>query len=134
MGKREGRAGRRLRGGAVLLAAALALAGCVSPKEQCIARAGHDLRVLDQLIATTKANIRRGYALIPRTSFGSEKQKCGELNGETLYCDVPVATEIEVPVAIDMAAEKAKLASLEQTRARKLAETQAAIRQCAALE
>ncbi len=122
-----------MRGGALVLGAAL-LSGCVSPQQQCITRASQDLRVLDQLIATTEANIRRGYALSTRTEFESEKQKCGELNGETLYCDVPVAKQVEVPVAIDLKAERAKLASLKESRARKLAETNAAIARCQALK
>jgi len=95
-----------------LLYTLLPLAACATPLEQCINNAGKDIRVLSGLIATTQGNISRGYALRTENYFEDEEQACGEVNGETVYCDVPVAFSRQVPLAIDLNAEQAKLNSL----------------------
>ncbi|MGR3343397.1 MAG: hypothetical protein ACU0DI_09280 [Paracoccaceae bacterium] len=97
--------------------ALLLLAACATPLERCIASATKELRVLSGLIASTQANINRGYAIVTENYFVTLEQVCGEVEGEKVYCDVPVAKSRDVPVAIDLNAEQAKLNSLLTKRA-----------------
>lgn len=113
-----------------LLALPVLLAACASPYESCVANATRDIRVLDGLIAQTRGNIARGYAIRNEEYFETEQQICGEVDGKPLYCDVPVALEREVPVAIDLKAEQAKLRSLLDTREQKARQAQAVAREC----
>ena len=46
----------------ILIPLVLLLAGCATPKENCIKSANKDLAVVDRLIAETQANLTRGYA------------------------------------------------------------------------
>ncbi len=115
-----------------LLALPLLLAACATPFELCVADASKDMRVLDKLIAQTRENIARGYAIGTETYFETEEQVCGTLNDQPVYCEVPVARTREVPVAIDLAAEQAKLQSLLDRRARDSANMAAIIDQCRA--
>ncbi len=113
-----------------ILALPLLLAACASPFEICVANANRDLRVIDRLIAEARGNIQRGYGFRTQETYDTELQPCGEQNGQTIYCETPVVTSEQVPVAIDMAAEKAKLESLLETRARKQAEATATVAAC----
>ncbi len=101
----------------VFLIALLPLAACGTPQEQCIRNAGKDIRILNGLINTTRANINRGYAISSQEYFENEEQACGEIAGEVVYCDVAVAHSRDVAVAIDLNAEQAKLNSLTQKHA-----------------
>ena len=115
-----------------LLLTPLLLAACATPYEICIAQAQQDIRVLDGLIAQTRGNIQRGYALQQQEQIDTVEQYCGEQNGQPVFCEVPVVEVFEVPVAIDMDSEQAKLASLLKTRDRKQREAQQAAARCAA--
>ncbi len=114
----------------LFLSLPLLVAACASPYEICVANATADLRVIDRLIAQTRGNINRGYALQSKEFYDTGKQACGEVNGETVYCDVPIVTSQDVPVAIDMTAERAKLNSLLETRALKARQADNVIAQC----
>jgi len=114
----------------IFLALPLLLAACASPFEICVANANQDLRVIDSLLAEARGNIQRGYGFRTEETYGTEQQPCGVVNGKTIYCETPVVTSEQVPVAIDMAAERAKLASLLETRARKQAEASATVEAC----
>ncbi len=114
----------------IFLALPLLLAACASPFEICVANANQDLRVLDRLIAEARGNIQRGYGVRTQDRYDTEPQPCGQQNGKTIFCDLPVVISEEVPVAIDMAAEQAKLDSLLETRARKQSEAAAAVAAC----
>ncbi len=113
-----------------VLALPLLLAACASPFEICVANANQDLRVIDRLIAETRGNIQRGYGFRTKETYATEQQPCGEQGGKTIYCETPVVISEQVPVAIDMAAERAKLASLLETRARKQTEAGATVAAC----
>lgn len=106
------------------------LVACGTPQEQCINTATKDLRVVEKLIAETQGNIDRGYAYRTETYFTTFKQSCGEVEGQTIYCDVPEPQTREVPLAIDLNAERAKLASLIQQRDRLEQQSAAAIQAC----
>ena len=111
----------------------LLLAACATPLEQCIASASRGLRVLDGLVASTRANIDRGYAIVTENFFITEEQVCGQIDEKPVYCDVPVAESREVPVAIDLNAERAKLDSLLTKRAELAMRAEAAIGNCRTL-
>ncbi len=108
----------------------LLLAACASPYQNCVASATRDIRILDQLIAQTRANISRGYAIRTEDYFDTEEQVCGEVDGKPVYCELPVAQEREVPVAIDLKAEQAKLQSLLKARNEKAARAVTLAEQC----
>lgn len=122
-----------------LLPVLLLLAACGTPQEQCIANATRDARVVNDLIAQTQANIARGYALETVVELKSDYVDCTPLPTEEdptpkrdmCFKDVP--TEVTRPVALDLNAERAKLASLRQTQAAQANQTQSVVTQCQAL-
>ncbi len=113
-----------------IILALLPLAACATPLERCIASATKELRVLSGLISSTQANINRGYAVETENYFVTEEQVCGQVDGKPVYCEVPVAESREVPVAIDLDVEQAKLNSLLTKRAELADRAEAAIESC----
>lgn len=95
----------------------LALAACAAPKQRCISDATEDLRVVNGLIAETRANIERGYAIErePEPSVGISF--CTGRRGNLVLCSQTETDYRDRPVALDLAAEQRKLTSLEQKRA-----------------
>ena len=110
--------------------ALLVLAACSTPRERCIVGATRDVRVLSGLIATTRGNINRGYAIVTQEFLETEEQVCGVADGQEVLCDVPVANSRDVPQAIDLNAEQAKLNSLLQKRSELEARSNAVIAEC----
>lgn len=110
------------------------LAACGTPREQCIAGANSQVRVLDGLIAETRANISRGYALEEQQEIRVINSTCTGTNQDgttfTFPCEDTQTRTRRVPVAIDLNAEQAKLASLEQRRAQEARAAEARIQQC----
>lgn len=108
-----------------------ALAGCGTPQEQCIRTNTRELRTLDRLIAETEGNIARGYAYREIEIVRSVWVPCGHYpapppppGGGTpppppspRMCLEDETDVIRKPVAIDLDAERAKLASMERKRA-----------------
>lgn len=94
------------------------LAACGTPQERCISSVTRDLRVVDRLIAETDANLRRGYGLQDVTvfhdvwTFCSVAQVAGQPPAPPQMCWDSQPTTYQRPVAIDLAAEKAKLSGL----------------------
>ena len=117
---------------AALALIALALAGCASPEDRCIAAATAELRTVEGLIAETQATIARGYAVEQVTTVRERLLPCREEDGPFLFCLYPVTTVERRPVAINRAVERAKLASLQERRAELQAPTRAAIAACRA--
>ncbi len=107
------------------LAAALllALAACGTPQEQCVRLASHDMTVLDRLIAETQGNITRGYGFAQTIETVPEFVECGEPvigsdgKAHANYCLDDVPHTVTRPVALVLAAEAAKLASMQKRRA-----------------
>lgn len=99
-----------------VLLALLPLAACATPQEQCIANSGRDIGVLGSLIASTQTNIIRGYGLRTVEFLVNDEQVCGTVDNEEVYCNVAVADTRQVPYAVDLNAEAAKLASLQTKR------------------
>jgi hypothetical protein len=107
---------------ALPLAALLALVSCATPQQACINRETRDLRTLDRLIAETQGNIARGFAIEEYTVDITVVGTCLESPGPGQPAvAVSCFREREVtrtrPRAIDLNAERAKLASMQAKRA-----------------
>lgn len=124
-----------------LLSVLLLLAACGTPQEQCINAATRDMRVVDRLIKEAEGNIARGYAFEEVTVWVTRWEVCGPpppppAEGEEpqrpRMCleDVPQTTRRAV--AIDLAAEAAKLKGLKAKRAEQAKAAAPAIAQCKA--
>lgn len=115
----------------------LALAACATPREQCLGAATRDARINAQLIAQTEANIERGFAVRTEQRVRERNRLCRGTteSGERVVtrCEEVDVRRVRVPVAIDLNAERAKLASLKSERARLATRSEAAVAQCRAL-
>lgn len=108
------------------LAALALLAACGTPQERCIARETRDLRILERLIAETEGNIARGYALEEVTVWRDYWTTCvipqaPNPDGTprpplTQPCERERAETVTRAKAIDLNAERAKLASMRDKR------------------
>ena len=114
----------------------LALAACATPRESCVASARRDLNVVSRLIDETRANLARGYALERRQEIVTIPHRCDGVgpDGSPFTYDCPRTTTRtrQVPVAIDLNAERAKLNSLLERQGQMQRASDAAIRQCLA--
>lgn len=121
------------------LIALAALTACGTPQEQCITRATSDARIVSTLIAETKANLARGYRLHTIVVLEREWADCTppataeNPSPQQDMCLIDVPAEVTRPVAIDLNAEAAKLASLQAKQAAQAREAEAAIAECKAL-
>lgn len=117
------------------------LSACGTPQERCISSVTRDLRVVDRLIAETDANLRRGYGLQDVTVFHDVWTLCpgfpsGSIAGEPAPAPVPQMcwdsqpVTYQKPVAIDLAAENAKLSGLLTKRKELAAAAAPMIAQC----
>ncbi|MDC0738155.1 hypothetical protein N6L24_07680 [Cognatishimia sp. SS12] len=110
---------------------ALALAACATPRQQCETAAMRNVLALEEAVETAMANIERGYALeqdvSPRFRYGL----CAGDNGLTT-CIRNEDTIRTRPVAIDLAAERRKLASAQARLTEERARANAQLAQCAA--
>ncbi|MGB7271635.1 MAG: hypothetical protein WBC90_19195 [Albidovulum sp.] len=116
------------------IAAFLILASCGTPREQCIRNATSKTRTLDQLIAKSQANLSRGYRYETQNRQRFEWIICDSYrHGKgPRMCFEPVADSVEVPVAIDPAAEQRTLANLIERRAVLQQRAKAAVAACLA--
>lgn len=114
--------------------ALLALAGCMSPREQCIADGTQEFRTLERLIAETEGNIARGYAIRIDQEVTVTPGRCPVRlpDGTTgsVRCEETDVDDVRVPVAIDLRAEQAKLDSLVERRNALAAQQTARIEAC----
>ena len=127
---------------ALLLAALAALAACASPRQACLRAATTDLRNVEALIAEAQANISRGYAIAREPYVTTGVDFCydpvvgigldgrGGVYGGLRYCNTVETRYRTRPVAIDLAAERRKLAELQATRARLAREAERRLAAC----
>jgi len=119
---------------ALSLASLALVAACVSEQDSCVSNASRDLTIVNQLIAETRANVSRGYALEERTDMTTIEKVCEIVQdgGGILRvpCNEMVPNRSMVPVAIDLVAEQAKLDSLLARQPQMQAQANAAIEQC----
>lgn len=120
----------------LILLSLLALAACATPRESCINSATGNLRTVDRLIVETQGNINRGFALSREQEVVTRRTTCTGTNedGTTFRfpCEKTDTLTRSVPVAIDLNAERAKLASLLNQKATMERQSQAAIQSCIA--
>ena len=114
----------------------LLLAACATPQQSCVSSASRELNVINRLVQETRGNVLRGFAIEEREETVVNQTTCeGETSEGVTFEFECEETEIEtsrVPVAIDLAAEQAKLSSLEQRQQSLRASVDAAIAQCRA--
>ena len=114
----------------------LALMACATPQQRCITKAAPDLPVLNRLIAETEGNLARGYAF-ENVEVEMDVWKLCRVDltpsevGQTMCLETETTTTREA-VAIDLAAEAAKLASMRARRNEIEAQAQPAFAQCQA--
>lgn len=94
----------------------LALVACQTPREACEAAAGRDLRVIEGLIGEVEGNLARGYAVAVEERVRVRRDICRGTD-EDGGLDLDACQDVDVdrvarPVAIDPAAERAKLDAL----------------------
>lgn len=115
----------------------LALAACATPREQCLGQATSEARINAALIAQTQGNIDRGFGLRTEERVREVNTVCkGRTeSGEAVVtrCEEVKVSKVQVPVALDLNAERAKLNSLLQQRDRLSAATASRVSQCQAL-
>lgn len=114
----------------------LALVACAPQRDRCINDATRDVKIRDSLIAQTRANIDRGFALEQRQELRSRTRLCrfereDGSTGRRLCEDIDTVTTT-TPVTIDIAAEREKLAALEALQNEKRQMANQAIAQCIA--
>ena len=121
----------------VLLVPLLALVACATPREQCISQGTRDLRVINSLISETQGNLSRGYALAEQQEVRVLRRSCEGTNadGSTFRfpCEETETFTRNVPVAIDLNAERAKLRSLQERQVLEQRRARAATQQCIAI-
>ena len=122
---------------ALILLPLLVLAACQTPREACIGDATRDLNVVNRLIAQTEGNLTRGYGLSERQDLVTRRDTCTITNPDgtqsTFRCDRQDVVTTEVPVALDLNAERATLRSLVQQQADLQQRAQATVQQCIAI-
>ena len=121
------------------LMAIAALTACATPQQRCINAATRNMEVVDQLIAQIEGNLQRGFALQSETIYRTEFEDCtpsasaADPNPAPRMCPVEVPSTSTKPVAVDLNAESAKLASLQAKRAQQGMLAHDAVAQCRAL-
>ena len=112
------------------------LSGCLSQQESCIVQARSELNTINRLIATAEGNVARGFALTTVTELRERNTFCTGTNEDgstfTFPCTETETVEREVPVAIDIAEERRKLAQLRERRAALEPQVAARVAQCQA--
>ena len=100
----------------------LILSACGTPQQECIRSVTHDQIVVDRLITETEGNLARGYAYADVVVSTPEFVDCtpeptkDNPNPGIATCFDNVAETVTKPVAIDLHAEAAKLAGLQEKR------------------
>lgn len=120
----------------LLFAPLLVLAACATPREACLDEVNREVRVLDHLIGVTRANLARGFAVEERQEIRTRRTFCTGRNEDgsqfRFRCEETDNVTKNIPIAIDLNAERAKLVSLEQRQRQNISNAQAGIAQCIA--
>jgi hypothetical protein len=127
---------------AILISGLALLAACGTPQQQCINRETRDLRVVERLIAETQGNLDRGYGFEEVTVLTTEYVDCTPQvivpegapvpQVQRRLCLDEVPETVRRPVALDLAEEQRKLASLQERRQALLGRAEQVIAACKA--
>lgn len=120
-----------------ILLSLAALSACATPREQCIAGANRPLATLDRLIAETRGNVNRGFALAEVQDVRVLRTTCEGTNEDgtsfRFPCEETRTFTRQEPVAINVEEERVKLQQLEERRADAGLTARAQIQQCVAV-
>lgn len=120
----------------VTLALLSLVAACATPRESCLAAVNKDQRIINALIIETRGNLDRGFALETEQKFREVRRLCkSELPDGTeirTRCTETQVRDVQVAVAIDLNAERAKLQSLEERQRQMQINAEPARQQCLA--
>ncbi|TCP44392.1 hypothetical protein [Rhodovulum marinum] len=107
---------------ALALLCLVTLTACATPRQACERNALYDLQMIDLLIRETEQTIARGYAL-EREPYGRTRlelcyaNSLGDNEGiGVVWCNRPDIDFRDRPVAVDLRAERQKLAELQTKR------------------
>ena len=116
----------------LLIAAALMLTACETPRERCIDNATKDITAIDAEIADVELSLARGYRIADSAIDTVGVRFCNG-SGNVTFC---LGGEKDIEgrrIPIDRATERARLASLERQRASTLARMDREIAACETL-
>jgi len=120
----------------LLILPLIALTACASPQERCINNVAREINTINGLIVKTQGNIDRGFAIETEERTRQVRRTCtGETeSGEEVRvrCDRTVVSNVRVPVTIDIAQERVKLAQLQDRQRALTAQSSAQVAQCRA--
>jgi len=120
----------------LLLLLPVILTACATPRESCVADATREARVLEGLIEESRANLSRGFAVEKRQEVRTRRTFCRGTNDDgsrfRYRCNETDTITRQVPVAIDLNAESAKLTSLEERQQQNRATAQTRVASCEA--
>lgn len=121
----------------LLLLPITALAACATPREACINDARSNLRTLMALADQTERNIARGYAIAEVQDVRTLRKSCTGTTEDgdtfTFPCEETETFDREIPVAINIAEERAKLASIRERIAQEQIMVNSAVQRCVAV-
>jgi hypothetical protein len=108
------------------------LAACAVPQQNCKAQATRALATVQTLIAQTQTTIARGYAIERRSSTILYTEVCPDGDGTIAnsFCDRLQPVTTQVPMAVDLNAERAKLRDLKRKEAALAPKAATALRRC----
>lgn len=92
--------------------------------------AAQNLQTVDGLILDTQGNIQRGFGYVSDVRYTTSFDWCYDPWGNVRTCTRTQTRPVSKPVAIDIEAEKRKLASLQKQRSVLVAETNQKIASC----
>ena len=96
------------------LALPVLLAACATPQQRCINTASNTVRTLRADIKTAQGNVERGYAVHTSRESYQVMDVCYNSDGKPYPCLETRYRTVETPVAIDVEAERRKLAEYER--------------------
>jgi putative hemolysin len=102
---------------ALAFLALIGLVACGTPYERCMAPVAAEIRRIDRLIVEVQTDIARGYTLVPEREWQRRVAFCVGPDNRSHMCFVDDAIVVNRPQAIDRAAERSKLAGLQERRA-----------------
>jgi hypothetical protein len=117
------------------LSVAALVAGCATPKQQCMSDATQELRSVERALDTAKGNIARGYAVHTQRVPYTVANICYRTHPRThaaipYSCPSTYYRTQTTPVAIDVAEERRKAEDLQRRLPQLRERANAAVRQC----
>lgn len=109
------------------------LAACSTPQERCVADATRNYTQTLEAMAEAQANIARGYAVHYQDEPFEYHDTCYDKKDRRYDCTTTRYRTIETPVAIDVNAEREKVAQFDTQLPALKRTADAQIAQCSAL-